>query len=235
MVSATLLKFRNEAKSRKPDFVVKESHNTVRVKRRWRFPRGRHSKVRQMHRGRPALPHPGYGSPQEVRGLHRTGLEVVVVNNSRQISVLRPKEQGAVIASGVGARKKLDLLRFAKEKGITVINVKNVESAIGKITSLFEERKKTKKEKQAVATKKEEEKKKKADEKAKKETEEKAKKKAEEGAEQIKSAEKTAAGKEAGEQGAKSEERNKEEPGERELNEREKQKEMVEKTITKRQ
>ena len=31
------------------NFVVKESNFSARVKSRWRFPRGKHSKVRQMH------------------------------------------------------------------------------------------------------------------------------------------------------------------------------------------
>lgn len=218
MTPTDLLKARNEAKSRKPVFVVKESNNTARIKKRWRFPRGRHSKVRQMHRGRPALPHPGYGSPEKVRGLHKSGLEMVVVNNLSQISVLDSAKEGAVIASGVGAKKKLDLLRFAKEKSIIVFNVNNLGEMIEKITSSFEERKKAKKEGQAVATKKEEEKKKKAEEKAKKNAEEKT--------EQKKSgAEKAVAGKEKiSENGSKEE-----------LDEREKQKEIIEKTITKRQ
>ena len=38
-----LLAVRKKAKKRKPFFVVKEYHDTARIKKRWRRPRGIHS------------------------------------------------------------------------------------------------------------------------------------------------------------------------------------------------
>lgn len=166
MVNKELLEIRRKAKKKKPNFVVKESHFSARVKSRWRFPRGMHSKVRQMHVGRPALPNRGYGSPRMVRGLHANGLEMIKVSNSPQLLELDSQRQGAVIAK-VGSKKKLELLTVAKEKNITVLNIKNIDNSLENLRKSFEERRRLRKEKQIQMSKKEEEKKKKADEKKK--------------------------------------------------------------------
>ena len=156
----------------KPEFVVKESNFNAGVKVRWRFPRGRHSKVRQMHCGRPAMPNPGYGAPAEVRGLHQSGLEMVVVRNVQELQLVNQKTQGAIVAASVGNKKKLSLLELAQQKKITLLNVKDASAAVKKLQSDFAERKELRKRKAVESTKKEERKKKKAEELAKKEKEE---------------------------------------------------------------
>lgn len=168
-----LLQLRKDMNVKKPAFVVKESNFAPKVKVRWRFPRGRHSKVRQMHCGRPAMPNPGYGAPAEVRGLHASGLEMVVVYNAEQLQKVNPKIQGAIIGASVGTRKRLSLLEMAQQKKITLLNVKDASSTAKKILSAFEERKELRKRKVVEMTKKEEQKKKKAEERAQKEKEEK--------------------------------------------------------------
>src|SRR3989344_6155853 len=111
--SKTLLAMRNKAKRSMPDFLVKESKFVDRIKSRWRFPMGRHSKVRQFHCGRPAMPTPGYGSPREVRGLHSSGLRPVVVATVRELESLDKGSAGAGLVSTMGKRKRLSLLKFA--------------------------------------------------------------------------------------------------------------------------
>lgn len=170
MTKEQLLKLRKEMK--KPEFVVKESNFSPRVKVRWRFPRGRHSKVRQMHCGRPAMPNPGYGAPAAVRGLHASGLEMVVVHNAKELQIVNPKTQGAIIAASVGTKKRLSLLETAQQKKITLLNVKDASAASKKLVSEFEQRKEFRKKRAVEATKKEEQKKKKAEERAQKEKEE---------------------------------------------------------------
>jgi len=171
---------KGQTRKSKPNFVVKESKFTSKVKKRWRFPRGKHSAVRQMHKGRPALPQPGYGASKESRWLDRkTGLSVVVVNNADQLVKLNPEIQGAIIASGVGNRKKLGMIKLAQEKNITLLKIKDGKALVEKITAKFDERKKKKEEKKKSKDKKKEDKKKKAEEKKKKESEEKSKDKKE--------------------------------------------------------
>ena len=169
MTQELLLQKRAVAKKRKPTFVVKESKFSARVKSRWRFPRGKHSKVRQMHKGRPPLPGPGYGSPPSVRGLHSSGLEMVLVHNAAQVESLNPATQGAIVAAGVGNKKRLDLLTAAVHKKITILNIKDTAKYMEEIKKDFEQRKKARRDKSAAVSKKEEEKKKKAEEKKKKE------------------------------------------------------------------
>ena len=178
MAKEQLLQLRKDMK--KPDFVVKESNFSPRVKVRWRFPRGRHSKVRQMHCGRPAMPNPGYGAPAEVRGLHQSGLEMVIVRNAQELQELNPKTQGAIIAASVGNKKKISLLELAQQKKITLLNVKDASTAAKKLVSDFEQRKEFRKRRAVEASKKEEQKKKKAEERAQKEKEEQKKPEAKE-------------------------------------------------------
>ncbi|MEK6809527.1 MAG: eL32 family ribosomal protein [Nanoarchaeota archaeon] len=172
MTKEQLLKLRKEMK--KPAFVVKESNFNAGVKVRWRFPRGRHSKVRQMHCGRPAMPNPGYGAPAAVRGLHDSGLEMVLVHNLGELQSLDQKTQGAVIASSVGTRKRVSLLEAAQQKNIALLNVKDAGATAKKLVSEFEQRKEVRKRRFVEAGKKEEQKKKKSEE-IKKSAEEKKK------------------------------------------------------------
>lgn len=173
MANKELLSVRTAMRKTKPSFVVKESNFSRRIESRWRYPYGRHSKVRQMHCGRPAMPNPGYGAPAEARGLHKSGLEMVVVHNADELITVDPKMQGAIIGAGVGKKKKLSLLGLAQQKGITVLNVKDAAKSIEVIKADFEQRKELRKKKLAESGKKEEEKKKKAEERAKKEATEK--------------------------------------------------------------
>jgi len=173
MAKEQLLQLRKDMK--KPNFVVKESNFSARVKVRWRFPRGRHSKVRQMHCGRPPMPNPGYRAPAEVRGLHQSGLQMIMVRNMAELQTINPKTQGVIIAASVGNKKRLSLLEMAQQKKITLLNIKDVSTTAKKLVSDFEQRKEWRKKRAVESSKKEEQKKKRAEERAQKEKEEKKK------------------------------------------------------------
>jgi len=164
-----MLKKRNQTK--KPDFTLKESKFVARIKRRWRFPRGKHSPVRQRHKGRQALPTPGYGSPKIVRGLHPSGFSPVIVNNKNDLLSLNKEFEAALISGNVGIRKKVELLNLALENKISVLNVKDVPAFLESVKTSLSDRKKGRQEKMTQKKKKEEEKKKKAEEKEKKDKE----------------------------------------------------------------
>ncbi len=169
---ARLLKLRKEARKRSPLFVVKASKFSKRVPSRWRYPNGRHSPIRQEHRGKPALVRIGYGLPKAVRGLHESGLQFVTVHTASELLKLNKQEQGAVISGKVGNRKRLALLELAIQKGIRVLNLKDAQ-CLQKLKEDFAERKKNKTEKAKQKGKKQQEKEKQAIEKKKKEEEEK--------------------------------------------------------------
>ncbi len=162
MTFNTLLSQRNKAKKKQPAFVVRESNFSARVKKRWRFPQGRHSPIRQVHRGRPVKPHPGYGSPKEVYGLSYSGLRPVVVHTIKELSALDVKRDGAILGRTLSKKTRLTLLRLAQEKNISLLNVKDGKVAIVNIEKWFSEKKKVKSEKESTKRKKEEERKKRA-------------------------------------------------------------------------
>jgi large subunit ribosomal protein L32e len=164
-----LLSVRKQAKKIKPSFIVKEAKFTSGIKKRWRFPRGKHSKIRQYHVGKPALPTPGYSSPKAVRGLHSSGMKFVVVANLRDLQKLNKETEGAIISSTVGKRKKLDLLKFISENGIKVLNVRDTKKLAEQISIMLEARKSAKKIKVETKDQKKQEKEKKAEEKKQKE------------------------------------------------------------------
>ena len=164
-----LLEQRNRIKKKKPAFVVKDSQVTVRVKSRWRKPRGKQSPVRQQHKGRIRLVRPGYGSPKAVKHLHSTGLEKVLVQNKDGLKDIDIEKQGIVISSLVGNRKRIELIKAALDKKITILNFKDAEKHLTQLKEAFDTRKQSKKKKLTEKEKKDVEKKKKAEEKESKE------------------------------------------------------------------
>jgi len=147
MADRKTLAEKKAAQRRKKQFIVKESKFTAGVKKRWRFPRGMHSQVRQMHKGKPALPSPGFGSPKELRGLHRSGLFPVLVKNERDLLALDKEKQGIIIAK-VGQKKKLSLLQKAKALSLEILNVKDADAYTKKVSEALAERKKGRSSKQ---------------------------------------------------------------------------------------
>ncbi|MAG15761.1 50S ribosomal protein L32e [Candidatus Woesearchaeota archaeon] len=162
-----LIKLRAVKKSRKPTFVTPDSWKRKKLSSAWRRPKGLHSKVRLKFRGNPKMPSQGYRSPKTIRGFHPTGLKTIIVNSIKQLDIV--KDEGIIIASVVGVKKKLAIIKAAAEKKLTVLNldldyVKKAETA-------FAERIKVKKDAKIAKTAKDSKKSDKKEE-AKKETEE---------------------------------------------------------------
>lgn len=156
-------------KAHQPLFVVKEYHKSARVKKRWRAQRGIHSGHRQMHRGKPAQPTPGFGVPKAVRGLHISGLRPVLVHTLSQLETIDVQTQGIVIGSTVGMKKKMQILDAAVTKKITILQKKDAPSTLDHLRSSFAQRINVKKERISIKHTKEAEKSKRAEEKKKEE------------------------------------------------------------------
>jgi len=167
-----LLEKRNALKKRKPKFIRQESHKKKKLEQSWRKPKGMHSKLRRMLRGNRRVVQPGWGSPKEVKGTSKEGLKQNVIFNPSELSKLNSKIDGAIVSSTVGTKKKMEIIKKAKELGIKVLNW-NVD----KFLDNFEKMQKAREEKKAKTTKEKEEKQKenekKAAEKEKKEKDEK--------------------------------------------------------------
>jgi len=111
-------------KNKKPKFRRQESWRYKRVTDRWRRPHGVDSKMRKKVKGWPASPTTGYCSPKKTRGLHPSGFVETRVCNVEDLSGIDPELQAVRIAHTVGARKRVEILTLAEEKGIHVLNPK---------------------------------------------------------------------------------------------------------------
>ncbi len=119
-----LLAVRGARSRRRPKFVRQQSHRYLRIRRRgsWRAPRGVQSKQRRHYGYRPTVVSVGFGSPRAIRGLTPGGFRPVRVENARRMEGLNPKRDAAIIAHGVGVRKRLVLEELARRRGLKVLN-----------------------------------------------------------------------------------------------------------------
>ncbi|AEF96444.1 50S ribosomal protein L32e [Methanotorris igneus] len=118
-----LMRVRFKQKMKKPKFLRQEWFRYKRLGEKWRKPKGRHSGMRLQLKHRPAIVKVGYRSPKLVRGLHPSGLEDVLVHNVKELEQLDPKTQGARIAATVGKRKRIEIIKRARELGIRILNI----------------------------------------------------------------------------------------------------------------
>lgn len=118
-----LLELRNYFSRRRPRFIRMNSWYIKRLKDSWRSPRrSLDNKIRLQRKGFPPMVKVGYRGPKEVRGLHPTGFEEVIVHNVEELEKLNPERQAARIASTVGRRKRVEIIKRAEELGIRVLN-----------------------------------------------------------------------------------------------------------------
>ena len=131
-MNQALLQVRKELKERKPVFIRQDNPKRRKLNDKWRKPKGIHSKIRHHFKGRRKMPSPGYKSPRQVKGLHSSGLVMVIVYSTDDANKLKKETQGITIAKSVGTKKKLAILRAAKQAGVQVLNL-NIDHAIKKI------------------------------------------------------------------------------------------------------
>lgn len=105
---------------KRTDYMRSFKLGKARRKVAWRRARGVHSKIRRKRMGYPRKPTIGYRNPVAEQHLIK-GLKPVLVHNVAEIEAVS-KENGIILAR-VGAKKKLDMIKKAKEKGLTVLNL----------------------------------------------------------------------------------------------------------------
>ncbi len=122
-----LLKLRESIDDKRPKFVRQESWRYKRLSEKWRKPKGIDSKMRLRVKGWPKIVKVGYRGPKLARGLHPSGYRDVLVHNLDELKGLNPKQDAARLASGLGAKKRKELIEKAKELGIKVLNPTGIE------------------------------------------------------------------------------------------------------------
>jgi large subunit ribosomal protein L32e len=161
MTITQALKVRATIKRRKPHFIREESSKIKKLsKMGWRKPRGWHNKMRHGFKGHRRCVEVGWGSPKEVKGLHRSGMEMVIVYNPQQLEAINSEKQGIIIGSTVGAKKKIEIINAAMKNKIAILNyrepAKFIESTMQafKLVKEAREKKKEQKKKKEAAPKK---------------------------------------------------------------------------------
>ncbi|MCP8319508.1 MAG: 50S ribosomal protein L32e [archaeon] len=122
-----LLKLRESIDDKRPEFVRQESWRYKRLNEKWRKPKGIDSKMRLKVKGWPKIVKVGYRGPKIARGIHPSGYRDILVHNIDELKGLNPKTDAARLASGLGAKKRAELIEKAKELGIKVLNPRGIK------------------------------------------------------------------------------------------------------------
>ncbi|MEZ0346543.1 MAG: 50S ribosomal protein L32e [Infirmifilum sp.] len=118
------LKLRSRISARRPKFIRMNSWIIKRLDDVWRSPRrSLENKIRLQRKGFPPLVKVGYRGPSKVRGLHPSGFQEVIVHTPEELENIDPNVQAVRIASTVGRRKRIEIIKKADEKGIRILNV----------------------------------------------------------------------------------------------------------------
>lgn len=122
MKTEQLLRLRYSMNKKRPAFLHQEHWKLKRFRKApWRKPRGKRSKMRAKERAKPSWVTIGFRGPREVRGWHPRGMPEYMVYT---VSDLKKPEKTCVmrIASSVGTRKRLEIVRTAVEKELYIVN-----------------------------------------------------------------------------------------------------------------
>ena len=87
------------------------------------------------------MPSPGYKSPRQVKNLHASGLRITQVFSVGDIQKIKKENEGAVIARSVGTKRRLEILKKAKELNIKILNL-NLDEHIKKIEEFINSKRK---------------------------------------------------------------------------------------------
>ena len=111
-------------KRKKPEFLrwlwwkfIKFQNNL-----KWKRPRGKDNKMRLKLKGYPPLASISYSLPSELKFLHPSGLVPITIASATELERLDPSKHIVYISSKVGLKKRIELIRLAKEKGFKVAN-----------------------------------------------------------------------------------------------------------------
>jgi len=121
-----LLKLRDEVRQNKPKFLRQESWRYIRVGNSWRKPKGTDSRMRLRKRGWPNLVKIGYGGPAKARGLHPSGFNDILVFTKEELERLNPETDAVRLSSGLGARKRREIVDRANELGLKILNLRGL-------------------------------------------------------------------------------------------------------------
>jgi large subunit ribosomal protein L32e len=116
------LRIRKQIKKRTPKFLREEWFRYKRIPKNWRRPDGITSKMRINLKYRPNKVRVGYRGPKDVRGLHPSGYQEVLIHNINDLQNIDNSVQAIRIGSTVGTKKRIEIQKKAEELDIRTLN-----------------------------------------------------------------------------------------------------------------
>lgn len=150
-------------RKKKPKFIRQDTHRAKKFQIKWRKPKGMHSKLRLNKKGHQKSPSQGYRAPKKIR----------IIKPFLIYTLKDLDNKSGIIASRLGIKKKIELLKKAKEKKVDILNVKDIDAFIKNAEDEIKKRKEKKKHREERKKKSKEEVEKKKETKKKDEEEEK--------------------------------------------------------------
>jgi len=168
-----LLELRKKTKRKKPVFVRQDTHKKKKLGFKWRKPRGLHSKMRRGLKGYRRGISKGYKSPSLVKGIHPSGLRIIIISSIKELDKIKKEGEGIIIKKQVGLKKRVEIVKKAIESSIKILNIKEPSGFLSAIEEKLKKKKEKKEKKLDSKEKKKKEKEKKAEEKKKEKKEKK--------------------------------------------------------------
>ncbi len=162
----TLIEQKKEMKKKLPRFTRQDAHKKKKLAKKWRKPKGLHSKMREKLRGYRKSVNAGYGTPRSLRGLDSEGNKMFFVKSEKDLEGLS-SGSAIIVSSGTGAKKIIAIIEKAKKLNLKIKNI-DAEAFFKKL----EQRKLEKQSKQKISEEKKKKKEKQAKEEKPKENEE---------------------------------------------------------------
>ncbi len=107
---------------KKSKFLKQGAKYLKRVKKKWKKPRGRHSKLKVKEKSKGAMPKIGYGAPKNLRGLHPSGFKEVLIQNLTDLESIDKEKEAGRISHKIGKKKRKNILERAEKLGIKILN-----------------------------------------------------------------------------------------------------------------
>ena len=106
---------------RRPKFRRQGAKYLKRLGEKWRAPKGKQNKLRQHQKAKGNYPNPGYGSPKSLRSLHPSGFHEIMIRNLKDLEKVT-ENKAARIASAVGRRKRIEIMKIAEQRKLKILN-----------------------------------------------------------------------------------------------------------------
>jgi|TARA_B100001964_G_scaffold244189_1_gene324663 large subunit ribosomal protein L32e len=104
------------------EFQRGEASRYKKLSKRWRKPRGIHSKMRKHKKGKRVSPCIGFRTKGALRGLHPSGYKEILTYNSKSLETIDKDVYAIRIAAVVGKRKREEILKKSKKLQLKVLN-----------------------------------------------------------------------------------------------------------------